>query len=215
MLPLPSYRTVAALACLLAIASPVLAERADRDKPIQIDADRITIDDKNKVHILEGRVTLTQGTLVIRSNKIVVTQDAEGFQKGVATGGEGGLARLRQKRDGSDEYVDGEAERIEHDSRSERSEFFIRAYVKSGQDEVRGQYIQYDGKTDNYLVTSGPNATSAAATGGTRVRAVIQPKRKDEGKSTAPAAPGATPAGAATGTPGLKAAPALSPAKQE
>jgi lipopolysaccharide export system protein LptA len=121
---------------------------------------------------------MTQGTLVLRADKIVVTQDPEGFQKGVATSGPGGLARFRQKQDGKDEYIEGEAERIEHDTRTEATQFFVRAYVKSGQDEVRGQYISYDGRTENYLVTSGPNATTAAA-GGPRVRAVIQPKNKD------------------------------------
>jgi lipopolysaccharide export system protein LptA len=172
------------LGCLYAVLSclawpgAALAERADREKPINIEADRITLDDRNKVQVLEGRVVMTQGTLVLRADKIVVTQDPEGFQKGVATSGPGGLARFRQKQDGKDEYIEGEAERIEHDTRTEATQFFVRAYVKSGQDEVRGQYISYDGRTENYLVTSGPNATTAAA-GGPRVRAVIQPKNKD------------------------------------
>lgn len=156
------------------------AERADRDKPINVEADRITVDDRNKTQVLEGKVVLTQGTLVIRAEKVVVTQDQDGFQKGVATSGLGGLARFRQKQDGKDEYIEGEAERIEHDSKNEKTEFFNRAYVKNGQDEVRGQYISYDARTENYLVTSGPNATSAAASGG-RVRAIIQPKSSREG----------------------------------
>lgn len=167
-------------AALVFLVWPVVAaaERADRDKPINIEADRITLDDRNKVQVLEGRVVMTQGTLVLRADKIVVTQDPEGFQKGVATSGTGGLARFRQKQDSKDEYIEGEAERIEHDTRTEKTEFFNRAFVKSGQDEVRGQYISYDGRSESYLVTSGPNATTAAA-GGTRVRAVIQPKNKD------------------------------------
>lgn len=141
------------------------------------------------MHILEGNVVLVRGTMVIRTDKLVVTQDADGFQKGVAYGGAGGLARFRQKREGKDEWIDGEGERIEHDARTEKTDLYVRAYVKSGADEVRGQFITYDGKTENYLVTSGPDGTSALAAGKPdRVRAVIQPKK--DGKPINPAAPG-------------------------
>jgi lipopolysaccharide export system protein LptA len=168
-----------ALTVLLSLAAPQShAERADRSKPVNIEADRVTVDDKNKIHIFEGHVVLTQGTLTLRSDKLVVTQDLEGYQRGVATGGEGGLARFRQKREGKNEWVEGEGERIEHDARSELSQFFQRAYVKSGEDEVRGQYIQFNGLTETYLVTNGPNATTVPAQQG-RVQVTIQPKKKD------------------------------------
>lgn len=174
------FISLLALGCLSALTPAALAEKADRDKPVNLEADRITVDDAKKVHVLEGNVQLTQGTLVIRCDKLVVTQDADGFQKGTATGGPGGLARFRQKREGKDEYIDGEADRIVHDGKAEKTEFFQRAHVKSGNDEVRGQYISYDGTTENYLVTSGPAGTTALTPGkDTRVRAVIQPKGKD------------------------------------
>ncbi len=173
-------------------AGAVHAERADRDKPVNLDAAKVTIDDIKRVHIFEGNVVLTQGTLVIKSAKLVVTQDAEGFQKGVATGGADGLARFRQKRDGKDEYMDGEGERIEYDSRSEKAEFFKRAYVKSGMDEVRGDFISYDGITEQYLVTATPGAKPGSEQ--SRVHAVIQPKStKKDAASGAPAAIRAAP----------------------
>jgi lipopolysaccharide export system protein LptA len=175
------------LACGVFAAGAAHAERADRDKPVNLDAAKVTIDDIKRVHIFEGNVVLTQGTLVIRSAKLVVTQDAEGFQKGVATGGADGLARFRQKRDGKDEYMDGEGERIEYDSRSEKAEFFKRAYVKSGMDEVRGDFISYDGITEQYLVTAAPGAKPGSEQ--SRVHAVIQPKSaKKDAVTGAPAA---------------------------
>lgn len=179
----PSPFAIAVLACCLAAAAH--AEKADRDKPVNLEADRITVDDAKKLHILEGNVQLTQGTLVIRTEKLVVSQDADGFQKGIAYGGAGGLARFRQKREGKEEWVDGEAERIEHDGRAEKTELFVRAYVKSGQDEVRGPYISYDGMTENYLVTSPAKQGGGAAGPKERVRAVIQPKHKGEAKPAA------------------------------
>jgi lipopolysaccharide export system protein LptA len=179
-------RTLLALfACASLGSGAALAERADRDKPVHLEASRVTVDDVKRVHVFEGNVVLTQGSLVIRTAKLVVTQDAEGFQKGVATGGANGLARFRQKREGRDEYIDGEAERIEYDSRGEKAEFFSRAYIKSGVDEVRGHYISYDGKTEQYLVTSAPGASQTGEQG--RVTAVIQPKNAKSGAAPATA----------------------------
>lgn len=161
-------------------AAPARAERADRDQPVNIEANRIVVDDAKKVHVFEGNVVLTQGTLVIRTEKLVVNQDAQGFQKGVAYGGSDGLAHFRQKREAKDEYVDGEAERIEYDAKIEKSELFGRAHITSGLDEVRGQYISYDARTENYLVTGTPGgATPTAGSKPERVKAVIQPKHRD------------------------------------
>lgn len=172
MKPSSYYALLLAAGSLFAL--PARAERADRDKPVHLEAARVSVDDQKRVHVFEGNVILTQGTLSIRSAKLVVTQDAEGFQKGVATGGEGGLARFRQKREGKDEWVEGEAERIEYDAKTEKAEFFNRAYVKSGVDEVRGNYIFYDGLTEQYLVTAAPGAKPGSPQG--RVQAIIQPK---------------------------------------
>lgn len=172
-------RLVALSLCLLA-AQNVLAERADRDKPMQLEANRITLDDAKKIQVLEGDVLVTKGTMTLKADRIVITEDQYGFQKGTAFGGKDGLARFRQKREGSEDYVDGEAERIEYNSNSEIAELFQRAWVKSGEDQVRGDYIRYDAVSEKYLVTAGENRDPKAPP--TRVRAIIQPKNK----STAP-----------------------------
>jgi len=176
------------LASLLVLAAfPAFAERADREKPISLEANRISVDDVKKVQVYEGNVVLTQGTMVIRSDRIVVTQDSDGFQRGVAYAGPGGLARFKQKREGKDEYIEGEAERIEHDARTEITEFFVRAWVRSGLDEVKGNYISYDSLHEKYYVTSGvtPDGKGPAKAEGGRVRAIIQPKGKGEAQPPA------------------------------
>ncbi len=168
---------------LLAVCSVnAHAEKADREKPLNIEADRVSLDDISKVQIFEGNVILTQGTMTLRTSKLVVTQDADGFQKGVATSGVNGLARFRQKQEGKDEYIEGEGERINHDARNEKTEFFVRAWVKSGLDEVRGHYISYEALSEKYLVTNGAGETrTATGMPQARVRAIIQPKGKNAG----------------------------------
>ena len=164
---------------LLLCSFPALAERADREKPINLEADRISMDDIKKLQVFEGNVVMTQGTLQIRTSKLVVTQDADGFQKGTAIGGANGLARFRQKREGKDDFIEGEGERIEHDARNEKTEFFVRAWVKSGLDEVKGNYVSHDALTEKFLVTSGTETKTATGVPQARVRAIIQPKGKN------------------------------------
>lgn len=165
----------------LIVACPsyiVRAEKADREKPIQLEAQKVTIDDAKKIQILEGDVLLTKGTIVIHAERIVITEDEYGFQHGTAFSGKGKLATFRQKREGRDEYIDGEAERIEYDTRNEIAELFHRAWVKSGDDQLKGDYIWYDSISEKYLVTAGENTDPKGPP--PRVRAVIQPRNKGQ-----------------------------------
>jgi lipopolysaccharide export system protein LptA len=188
---------LAVLITLVTLGSAAHAEKADRDKPIHIEADRVTIDDAKKVSVFEGSVVLTQGTLMIRADRMVVREDSQGFNQGTAYGN---LANFRQKRDGVDEYIEGQAERLEYDGKAERLQMFTRAQLKRGDDVVRGNYISYDQPTEFFRVVGGKEDTDGGKPG--RVRAVIQPKAK-EGKPAAPAPPVK-----------LKPAPALSDARK-
>ena len=177
-------RAVAAVTLLLAIAAVAHAERTDRDKPVNIEADRMLADDQKQTAVFEGRVVLTQGTFVLRADKLTVRQDTQGGQTRVAVGAP---ATFRQKRDGVDEWIDGEALRIEYDGKTERVELFDKARISRDKDEVRGNYISYDSRTEVFRVQPSKDAAGPPGREG-RVRAVIQPKKKDE-PSARPAAP--------------------------
>ncbi len=171
------------------------AEKADRDKPVHIEAARMTYDDLRQVNVFEGKVVLTQGTLTILADRITVRQDPEGFQHGTADKGPDGFAYFKQKREGIDEIVQGWGDRIEYDAKNEKADMIGRARFLRGADEVRGNLIRYDGRTEFYSVNGGAAAAAAAgsAAGGAsagsdgRVRAVIQPR------TTTPAPPAAKP----------------------
>lgn len=165
-----------ALLCLLSGRS-ALAERADRDRPINLEADSVTVDDARHESIYAGNVQLSQGTLLIRADKLVIKEDASGFQTGTAFGNP---ASFRQKREGVDEYIEGYALRIEYDGKRDLVQLFNQARMKRNQDEVRGNYISYDAKTELFQVVGG--ASPAASKG--RVRAVIQPKSKGKAPVT-------------------------------
>ena len=181
--PLALARGFAVLSVLALLPAPAAAERADRDKPVNLEADRVTIDDAKQIAIFEGNVVLTQGTLQIRGNRMEVRQDKEGFKQGTTWGGP---ASFRQKREGYDEYIEGWAERIEYDGRTEVMQMFARAQLKRGQDEVRGTYISYDARSEFFQVTGAPKTAASSSAPEGRVRAVIQPKPKEKPAAAPP-----------------------------
>ena len=159
-----------ALVIALLGATAAHAEQADSTKPIEIEANRMSADDARRMNVFEGNVVVTRGTLNIRADRIVVRQDAEGNQYATATGNP---VRFRQRQDPKPPdkegvWLEGEAKRIELDDKSGKIELFESARVNRGGDEVTGNYILVDQKSDFFTVTPGK--------GEGRVRATLQPK---------------------------------------
>lgn len=180
MLVSAAIRSVAIAASMLVFAAPAHAEKSDRGKPIHLEADRVTLDDAKQIANFTGNVVLTQGSMVIRGDRMEVRQDKEGFRQGVTWGN---LAYFRQKREGVEDFIEGWAERIEYDGRSDKVQMFNRAMMKRGQDEVRGSYISYDANSEFFQVDGGGTKSASAKPGDGRVRAIMQPKIKDGGAS--------------------------------
>lgn len=170
--------------CLLAPLA-AMAEKADRDKPINLEADTVTVDDVKRASTYEGNVILVQGTLNIRADKLVVIEDADGFQHGSAYGNP---AYFKQKREGYEEFIEGWGKRIEYDNRTDKVELYTNARMKKGQDEVHGNFIAYDGKTELFNVIGGGKEAASASNPQGRVRAVMQPKKKAGTTAPPPAA---------------------------
>ncbi|VTU40850.1 Lipopolysaccharide export system protein LptA precursor [Variovorax sp. PBS-H4] len=180
------------------------AEKADRTKPMNIEADAMRYDDLKQTSVFTGNVVVTKGTIIIRGTRIDVRQDPEGYQYGVVTAAPGKLAYYKQKRDaGTDEWIEGESEVIEYDSRADNVKFIRRAvmrrlYGATVNDESSGPLIVYDQSNDTFTVNGSslpPNA-GVAAQGG-RVRAILTPKpaASAPGAGSRPAtAPAAAPA---------------------
>lgn len=187
-----AWRRVAAATLALVLSSwvaAVWAVKTDRDQPVNIEADRLTMDDNKKESVFEGNVTVTQGTLMLKADRIIVRQDAGGFNYAFAYGKP---AYFKQKREGFDEYIEGYADRLEYDGKADKMQMFTNAEIHKGIDEVKGDYISYDAVTEFYQVLGGPSVTTAVNPKG-RVRATILPPKKATDKpGTAPPAPAST-----------------------
>ena len=185
----------AALAGLI-LGGPARAEKADKTKPMNVEADTLRYDDLKQTSIFTGRVVLTKGTIIIRGARVDVRQDAEGYQYGLVTAEPGKLAFYRQKREGVDEFIEGEGETIEYDGKADRVKFIKRAEMRRFRgatlaDEVVGSLITYDNSTDVFNVDSGPAGTvGGPIASNTRVRAVLAPRNT----ASAPAGASSSPA---------------------
>ena len=183
-MPIRSLAAFAPIALACAFALPAAAERADREKEIVIGADRSSADDANKLLTLEGNVVVTQGTMRITAAKVVVREDAQKNKFYVATGAP---VTFRQKRDKVDEWINGEAQRAEFDEKADVLKLFTKARVKSGPNEITGDFISYDMARE--VAEASGAAPGAVVPKDARVKVIIVPQKKaGEGKD-APAAP--------------------------
>ena len=160
--------------------SPVSAENADRDKPMNAEADALRYDDLKQTSVFTGNVVITKGSTIIRGERVDVKQDPEGYQQATVVAAPGKLAYYRKKRDGLDEFIEGEGERIEYDSRQDVVKFMRSAVLRRYKgamlaDETTGSQINYDNKTDVFTVDGGAQNRSASNPSG-RIRALLSPR---------------------------------------
>lgn len=197
------------LSFVIALAAVCLgsakAENADRNKPMNAEADALRYDDLKQTSVFTGNVVITKGSTIIRGGQVDVRQDPEGYQQAMVISSPGKLAFYRKKRDGLDEFIEGEAERIDYDSRLDVVKFTRNAVLRRYNgavlaDETTGSQINYDNKTDVFSVDGGAqNKTASNPTG--RVRALLSPRIA----ASAAALPGVLSAPPAV----LRASPAL------
>jgi lipopolysaccharide export system protein LptA len=192
---------------LLAGFGPAQAEKADRNKPMNIEADALRYDDVKQVSVFTGHVVLTKGSIIIRGTQVEVRQDPDGYQFGVVTGTTDARAFFRQKREALEEFMEGESETIEYDGKADTVRFIKKAVLRryrgaSLADEVTGGMILYENLTDLFSVDGSASKGVAGAPAG-RVRAMLTPKPE----SPAAQSNSAQPSPVLRSTPALPGAP--------
>jgi lipopolysaccharide export system protein LptA len=194
-------RPALALASLIALGlatGGAHAEKADREKEINVGADTMTADDRNRTSAFEGNVVITQGTMRITAAKVTVREDPDRHRYYVAVGNP---VTFRQKRDRAEDYIEGFAQRAEFDDRSDMLRLHERARLKSAQGEIAGELISYDMNRELFQVSGAGGSEAVPAS---RVKATLVPTRKPGEKEAKPAAP----------EPPLKLKPDASPAAE-
>jgi lipopolysaccharide export system protein LptA len=181
--------------------APAWAEKADRDKPMQIEADRMQHDEAKKLTQFFGNVQAVKGTMVMRAARMDVQQDEQGKQKAWLWADAGERVFFRQKREGLDEYTEGEAETAEYEGSTDvltlltRSEMRILRGTQVA-DQLQGHKIVFNSSTE-VMSVDGQRKDKSTDTRSQRVRAVLVPK----------------PAASAPAAPPLRSSPALKDSK--
>ena len=177
-------------------AGVALAEKADRNKPIVVEADkRGTVDTQKQITVLTGNVVITQGTLQLRAERVEIQESQDRYRTAVAFGSAQRPAFFKQKRDGSEETVEGTAERIDFDEKNDTLRLsgnpVVRRMLDAKMlDEVTGTLITWDNRTEFFTVDGGAPTTASPAG---RVRMLLSPRQAASG----PAATASSPAKAA------------------
>lgn len=181
---LPRYQprliVFSAVLALALCSASAWAEKADKKKPMNAEADALRYDDLKQTSVFTGNVMITKGTIIIRGSQVDIRQDNEGFQFGTAVETGGKRAFFRQKRDVPDEWIEGESETIFYDGKADTVTFSKNAVLRRYKgtvvnDETTGSQIVYDNVTDVFNVVGGASNASASNPTG-RVRAMITPK---------------------------------------
>lgn len=168
------------IAALALAGGSACAEKADRDKPMNVQADALRYDELKQTSAFSGSVVLTKGSILIRGARIDVRQDAQGHQFGLISAEPGQVAFFRQKREGLDEFIEGEGESIEYDGRADTVKFVSNAQLRRYRgatlnDEFSGHVIVYNNSTEVFTIDGSP-AKAGASTPAGRVRAMLTPK---------------------------------------
>lgn len=193
----PSWLLSLPLALALAIGlwtGESRAEKADRSKPWIVEADRDgVIDLQRQVLVYSGNVVITQGSMVLRAERIEMREMPDGYRAASALGSPARQASWRQRRDGVDETVEGSANRIEFDGRADTLRFIGNGAVRrlrgaAVADEITGAMIVWDNTAEVFKVEGGA-ASAGNPTG--RVRAVLSPRVEPSASApvTAPLTP--------------------------
>jgi lipopolysaccharide export system protein LptA len=170
--------TALALVFASLTAGAAYAEKADRAKDIEITFARVVTDIDQSDTTVEGDVVLTQGTMRITGDRMRVKKDS---QKNVTAEIFGSAKQLtfREKRDGSNDYIEGVADRAEFDQRANTLKLFSNAVINSAGNVLAGEYMVYNRVTDQFEVNGAPQNTKTGSANqqSTRGRMIIQPPK--------------------------------------
>jgi lipopolysaccharide export system protein LptA len=174
-----------AFAALALLAPAAHAERADRTKPLSIESSGKTPDTLNLLKhsaVFTDNVVITQGTLVIHANRVELSEDPDGQQLGIAIGSPGAPATFRQKRDGDNEFSEGDAQRIEYDSAANRVRFIGAAHLRM----LKGTVVTNQANSDLITYDTASETIQLTPVAGGRSTVVITPKSASSAPKPAP-----------------------------
>lgn len=140
----------------------------DKDAPVEIEADSGDLDQATNRTIYQGNVKITQGTMELLADKVVVQYKGSKPHEIIATGRP---ARFKQLPARGKEWIKGSGRRIVYRIHSDEVVLSGGAELLQNRDSFRSDRIVYDRK-------AGRLKAGAAAGGKSRVKVIVHPDRK-------------------------------------
>ena len=120
---------IALAGALLAASLPALAKTGDTDQPIHIESDQQSLDMQGNVVTFTGNVVVTQGTIKINADKVVVTRP--GNEKG------------KEVIEGFGNPVKGRASKMRYELQNDYVVLTGNAYLEQLDSNIKGDKITY------------------------------------------------------------------------
>ena len=173
--------TIITLVLVTTITNYVRAEKADQDKPVILEAEKVSVNDVQQIYDLEGGLLLTKGSILVTGEKGNIKVDPEGYEYIDVQGSAGSTANFRQRREGpANEFMQGRGKTVTYNAKTELLTLTGEASLKrllnmEMLDQVRGWKIDYNDITQRYQVYPPNNAKAEDLP---LARAILSPRRK-------------------------------------
>jgi lipopolysaccharide export system protein LptA len=163
---------------------------------MNIEADALKYADQQQLTTFTGKVHMTKGSLVLKAARMEVKQDGQGHQVAKLWAEPGERVFFRQKREGLNEYTEGESETVIYDSQADTITLTSRAEIRLLRgsvvaDRIQGHQILVNNTTEVFSVDGKPSTASGngagSGSGSQRVKATITPRAKVNEPTSLPA----------------------------
>jgi len=173
--------TILTLVFAASITNNVRAEKADQDKPVILEAEKVSVNDVQQIYDLEGGLLITKGSILVTGDKGNIKVDPEGYEYVDVQGASGSTASFRQRREGlANEFMQGRVQTVTYNAKTELLILTGDANLKRLHnmqmlDQLRGWKIDYNDVTQRYQVYPPANAKVEDLP---LARAILSPRRK-------------------------------------
>jgi lipopolysaccharide export system protein LptA len=157
------------------------AEKADQDKPVILEAEKVSVNDVQQIYDLKGQILLIKGSIVVTGEDGHLQVDPEGYEFVDVKGSSDTTASFRQRKEGlADEYMQGRGTQVTYDAKTEVLTITGDASLKRSLnmqmlDQLQGWKIEYDDIKERYVVSPPANSKPEDLP---LARAILSPRRK-------------------------------------
>ena len=165
----------------LSITTSANAEKADQDKPVILEAEKVSVNDVKQIYDLDGQVLLIKGSIIVTGEDGHIEVDPQGYEFIDVVGSPEAVASFRQRREGlADEFMQGRGTQVTYDAKTEFLTLTGDASLKrllnmQMLDQLKGWKIEYDDIKQYYRVFPPPDAKQSDLP---LARAILSPRQK-------------------------------------